>query len=263
MIMYEYYETPLFGFSVLFLDYEYAPETAIELQHILENNGFFKDCYIQAGKLTHNRFVRLREDMREHFISAYTGACSVIQLCGAKNTTDTWNVNLTVFCPKTSQKPEQITKWNRVSLSVPYRLLKEALFCDRFFASFFQLLSLLKPFYATLDDLAVSSELSSYPGKGFIVPTRYGVVKAIHWGNYFSSAYCEKYKLSPQTHLPAAHMKSIGDGIYFSITESPLDYDTPRCMAQRKEIATMLNISLEQAMEGLHYFGLPGNGTVL
>lgn len=69
--MYEHNETPAFNYTLFYLDYNYAYDTAIRIQEILQKNGFFPPPYIRAGKRTHNRLLKYHSDMKCYLAEAY------------------------------------------------------------------------------------------------------------------------------------------------------------------------------------------------
>lgn len=160
------------------------------------------------------------------------------------------------MCPKSAQVPKEVHCWNVFSFDVPYRHLADPDFQARYLCCFREMITCLQPFYAKLNDIAASNRASQTSGNRFIIPTRYGIVKAIHWGNYFGEAYCKRYRLSLQTNIPVAHIEQIGDGIFFTLTDSPLEHSSPLCVARRALIEEMLDISLERATQTLDYKGL-------
>lgn len=255
--MHKYNETPLFSYTLFYLDYNYSYETARKIQEILRENGFFPPCYIKAGKRTHNRLIKFRPEMEYYLAEAYAEketANLQIHECG--NTDDCWHINWALMCPKIKQPPEEVHLWNIFTFYAPYRHLEDSGFQARYLQCFCEMVNCLRPFYANMNDMAASNRLSQLYSNSFIIPTRYGVVKAIHWGNYFSETYCKRYGLDLQTDIPVARMEQIGEGIFFTLTDSPLDYSSPLYIERKEIIEKKLDISLVKAAETLDYKGL-------
>ena len=73
-------------------------------------------------------------------------------------------------------------------------------------------------------------------------------VRSICWGNYFGPDYCKSYnlnsklvKLMSKEHAPSV-MKEIADGIFITLTSSPMDYDTEECWQKRAKLMNCMGI---------------------
>lgn len=137
--------------------------------------------------------------------------------------------------------------WNTLFMDATYDRMQAPDFCKRFLNCFQELIEVLHPFYATIEDIALSVRLST-SRFGRIVPMTYGKVRSICWGNYFGPDYCKSYnlnsklvKLMGKKHAPSV-MKEIADGIFITLTSSPMDYDTEECWQKRAKLMNCMGI---------------------
>ena len=86
----------------------------------------------------------------------------------------------------------------------------------------------------------ISNELVLY--QKYRVKHSLNEVNTVYWGNYFDEELCNKYGFEKIITLSAYHVERIGNGMFFALTNSVLDYDSKEAKANRKAIMKKLNI---------------------
>ena len=138
-------------------------------------------------------------------------------------------------------------RWSILSMKATYDMMDDPVFCHKFLNCYQQLITVLQPFYGTIEDIDLCVRLSTNP-YGSIVPMTYGKIRYVCWGNYYGPNYCKSYglkskflKLKDKKHAPYA-IKDILDGVFIMLTSSPMDYDTDECWKRRIKLANCIGI---------------------
>lgn len=134
-------------------------------------------------------------------------------------------------------------RWIRIQIVCSYDLLNNSEQREKLSKCVFAMIEHIRPVYATADDMQTEMTIrSDIRGQlGVIHMNEYMNVNSISWGNYFGSEYCRKYGLNERTDIPAKKI-SVGDGIFFMMTDSPFDYDSEQCLENRRKTARFFNI---------------------
>ena len=247
--MYENYEKPQFSACLLYFDDRYPHDLALRILNTIKEYGFYPPKLIFAGSLTNNRYIKFHTDREDLFDSAYSDQdVLTIELCSSQKNQATgfWRLLITKAINKGPALPRSKKEWNTLHLSFTYDKLTDEAFCVRFQKCVKRLIELLHPFFARMDDMAVSVDmaLDRNPPNGFArtQPTEYGTVNAIYWGNYYGSDYCKKYLPPDITCCDAAVWEPLGDGMFFSLSGEIKDFCTPKGLKNRMILTKKLGI---------------------
>ena len=245
--MYKQFELPIFTASIFYFDDQYTTEIPNRLKEVLASNGYFPPTFILADRLTRGRYLRYKDKMQSYLKDAYTGENILhIGLTDANSLKDNsfWKMDWKLTFHKFGIKNINTTfkPWNVLTFTITYDRLKDKENYHRFFKCVTECIELLQPFYANMDDADVSVTMSEVLGANSVLPTEYGKVKAIHWGNYFGKEYCQKYGVTHDKLLPVASCEAIGEGILFTLTDSAIDCTSSDCLKMRKRLARELGV---------------------
>lgn len=133
--------------------------------------------------------------------------------------------------------------WNTIKINCSYDLFEQSEMQNRFLGCTLSLIEAIKPVYVILDDLKYEVEMRTARGEYMagIMPHRYGEPTCVCWGNYFGAEYCRKYGLDVDTDVSVTKM-AIGDGVFFTMSDTPLDYSSEQCLENRRKTARFFNI---------------------
>ena len=242
--MYSEYEKPIIICSIFYYDREYKKDTAAQVLHILTKYGMFPPEKFYAGKLTENRFVYAGKQARDILIQGYSEK-DVLELDmssgNSRKVTDYWRVQWGLTFYKNSRLAVEpvFLPWNVLSIHSTHGRLKDSKLYSDFFGCMKELIALLEPFYVSVDDVNNKVNLMDRAKEAHFVPDR---IQEIFWGNYFGKDHCSRYGLDNLKRLPSKHIEVIGDGIFFSLTDSVLEYDSKECKNGRKKIKQYLEV---------------------
>lgn len=241
--MYKQNEIPEFKAAICYFD-EHAPQDLpIKLKEILEKHGYFPSVFINADRLTRGRYLRYKDKMYSYLEDMY-GTKDIVYLalknCDNLNAASYWHMTWSATFYKSSSSVAH-KPWNILSFSITYDKLQDESEYNKFFDCVKDCISLVHPVYARIDDVDMNVTMSQVTGQNRVMPTKYGEVKAINWGNYFSEEYCKTYNLTPEC-LSNVKYEIINNGIYFTLTDSALDYASKECLKKRKQLVRRLGI---------------------
>ena len=249
--MYEKYEKPQFSACLLYFDDTHSQELALRILNSIRKYDFYPPKLIFAGNLTNNRYIKFHIDREDMFERAYSDKdVLTIELCSSQKNKATgfWKLLITKAFNNEPALPrsKKEMQWNTLHLSFTYDKLTDEEFCARYKKCVKTLIELLHPFFARMDDMAVSVDmaLERNPPDGFArtQPTEYGMVNAIYWGNYYGPDYCKKYFPPDITCCDAAVWEPLGDGMFFSLSKDIKDFCTPKGLKNRKILTEKLGI---------------------
>lgn len=242
--MYSKYEKPLISASIFYYDSEYQSECAERVCCTLEKYGVFPPEKIYADKLTNGKFIDAGNGTKDIFIGAYSekDVLGIDMASGdSRKVEDFWRVSWGFTFYKNSKLPVKNPKfipWNVLTFQSTYGRLNDKGVYNDYILCIKELIEIVKPFYASIDDLNNHCQLLGNTKDRHFVSDR---IQEIYWGNYFGPSYFEKYK-DQLTKIPGLKVESISNGVYFSLTESVFDFDSNHVKRFRKVIKKDLNI---------------------
>ena len=240
--MYSKYEIPLFETSIFYYDIQYDIKTAETVFAILDKYGMSNAEKIYAGKLTKNRYVSAKDNTKNIFTKAYSEK-NVLEIDMANgdgcNVTEFWKVDWGLTFYKNSKIDVKPTfmPWNVLTVKSTYGRLQEKKIYDDYMSCVLELIEVLQPFYATIDDVSNYAYLLRKAKEPHFIPDK---IQCIYWGNYFGKQYCDKYKEDYIANIPAYSVKKIGDGVFFTLSESIFDFNSPETKAMRRKLKKYL-----------------------
>ena len=247
--MYGPNEIPKIRGTISYYGHQCPDFTPQKLLDILSKYDFFPANYVCSPVLTKGRFVKYRDQFDRCFQDTFENPeAGYISLLGAESIRSNrlWDISWYPVKPSFFDGNTDYT-WNTLFFDATYDHMEDANFCNRFLNCFQELIALLHPFYATIEDIALSVRLNT-TRNGRVVPMTYGKVHSIYWGNYFGPDYCKSYDLNPKLaklmrkkYAPSV-INEIADGIYITLTTSPMDYDTDECWKKRTKLMHRMGI---------------------
>ena len=230
--------------SIYYYDVDYNSNIACNVLHVLEKYSFFPPEKMHAGKLTNNRFCFSNIHTKDIFIQAYSekNVFGIDMLSGDSATnSEYWRFFWTFTYLKNSKLVGacQFKPWNVLTLQTTIGRLYDPNNYQWYLACIKDLISLLKPFYASIDTIDKKEKaLTASPEKVF-VPDK---VQEVYWGNYFGLSHCQKYGQENLLSLPVYHAEKIGDGVFFTLTDSVFSSEQKRESFVRNLVKTILAI---------------------
>lgn len=258
--MYNENEKPEISASILYFDKEYGVDTARKISDILCKYGFDKPGKIYAGCLTNNRYKKYPGHFSDLFIRAYSekDVMSYGMASGDSRKADEYwrfDCNMTFYkdsklAPRNSEN--SFEPWNVINLSSTYGRLKDKAETDNFLKCVKDLILLLNPFYADIDDISNSVDLLFEAGEQTQVSDR---IQQIYWGNYYGPSFCQKYGTDKMLNLPAYSIEKLGDGVFYTLCENVFGFASDECKKRRKQIRKILNLKPPKEKYGFGYGG--------
>lgn len=242
--MYSKNETPIIRGSLMYYDSQYSADLGAQVQEVLEMYGFFPPEKIYADSLTRGRYIYYRDGMKDLFPNAYSrkGIFGISMASGdSKKVTDYWKFDwyFTFYKNKKIISNPEFTPWNVLSLDTTYGRMQDDSLCKQYFSCIRALISLIRPFYAKIDDVSNSVILLDEAKEECFKPD---YVQQIYWGNYWGPDHCATYGMDNILQCPVATVEKISDGVYFTLTDSVFDATSRRCNKQREKIKRFLGV---------------------
>lgn len=240
--MYSKYETPIIICSIFYYDREYKKSTGEQVLDILEKYKMFPPEKFYAEKLTNNRFIYATEHTKEMMARAYSEK-DILGLDMAsgnsRKVADYWRVEWNLTFHKNSKLAVEpvFNPWNVLSIHSTHGRMKNPEIYSDFFDCMKELIKLLDPFYASIDDVSNKVDLMDRTQEAHFVPDR---IQEIYWGNYFGQLHCDHYGTDKIKAIPAKNIERIGNGVFFSLTDHVLEYNSKECNTERKNVKKYL-----------------------
>ena len=253
--MYAEYETPIFKTSIFYYDTEYDISTAETVFETLDKYGMSDAEKIYADRLTQNRFISTKNNTKSIFTKAYAEKdVYVIDMANGdgRKITEFWQIDWRLTYYKESKKDDlksTFIPWNVLSIDSTYGRLREKSTYEAYMSCALELIQKLNPFYAKIDDVDNCVGLMDKAREKHFVPNK---IQCIYWGNYFGKQYCDKFKEDYIANIPAYSVKKIGDGVFFTLSESIFDFNSPETKAMRRK--------LKKYLSARRLFIFPGRG---
>ena len=248
--MYAEYETPKIGISFFYYDDNYEPETAEAVVQCLESNRLFPPNKFLSGHLTNNRYRKYKPEMRDLFIKSYSEKdifTTTWKNVSAKNKAEYFDAHWTLTYHKSSNKVGARTfkAWNVITLFATYDWISVESNYWHLIKCMHELVPILHPFNLTIDDIANANSLEGIVDDGLLKGTappepcpRHLRTSPIYWGNYWGPDICKLYDVSKLAELPVKNLKEINGGVFFTLTDNVMEFDTPECKMVRSIINT-------------------------
>lgn len=239
--MYQNFEVPQFKATLFYYDCGYEKQTANKIISVLEQFNFFPPDQICADKLTKNRYINANEHTPQLFVQAYSEKdvfcieTATAAGMGKDKEKEFWKVVLGLTYYKNSRLVGscKFKPWNTLSIYSTYRRLQDNNKYSDFIDCVKCLISTVKPFYACIDDVANCVKLMDEVKAKHFVPN---VVQQIYWGNYYGEDYKTLLGEDCFLYMPAFEIEHIGDGVFFTLSNSLFDFDSKDVKFQRKQV---------------------------
>ena len=184
--MYSKCERPVISASIFYYDTDYELERAKQVLEVLKKYGMFPPEKIHADKLTKNKFVLADEQTEDIFAQAYVEK-DVFGLdmssADSRKSTDYWRVIWSLTYLKNSRivSCPPITPWNTLFVHSTYDRLRNPVALESYLRCVKDLIEILNPFYAEIDDVSNKNRLQDRAGATHFIPDK---LQVIYWGNY-------------------------------------------------------------------------------
>lgn len=240
--MYSENERPIIKCSIFYYDREYKKSTGEQVLDILEKYNMFPPEKFYAGKLTKNRFVYSTEQTKEMMALAYNEKDILgldMSSGNSRKVADYWRVEWNFTFYKNSKLAVEpiFNPWNVLSIHSTHERMNNPKIYSEFFACIKDLIELLDPFYASVDDINNKVELMDQAHETHFVPDR---IQEVYWGNYFGKLHCDYFGIDKIKAIPAKNVEVIRNGVFFSLTDHVLEYESKKCRKERKNIKKYL-----------------------
>jgi len=239
--MYQKFEVPQFKATLYYYDFDYNSTTAEQIVSVLEQYNFFPPERICADKLTKNRYKKANEHTAKLFVQAYSEK-DVFSIettaavgSGEDREKEFWKVVLGFTYYKNSRLVGscKFKPWNTLSIYSTRGRLQNSDNYNDFINCVRHLIATIKPFQACIDDVANCVELMDKVKATHFTPH---ILQQIYWGNYYGEGYKTLLGENCILQLPAFKTESIGDGVFFALSDSLLDFDSKEVETRRKDI---------------------------
>lgn len=236
--MYSKCEKPIITCSIFYYDVDYKKSTGQQVLNILAKHNMFPPEKFYAGKLTKNRFVYASESTLEVMAQAYSEKDVLALDMGSgdsREVDDYWRVqwNLTFYKSSKIVTNPVFMPWNVLSIYSTHKRMNDPAVYSSFFSCMRELIEFLCPFYAVVDDVSNKVKLMNRAHETHFVPER---IQEIYWGNYFGEFHCKHYGTKKIKEIPINNVNRIGNGIFFTLTDHVLDYESRECKQARSAV---------------------------
>ena len=216
----------------------YSAEVAYKVLETLKRYEMFPPHKIHAGKLTKNRFVLANKQTSEVFVDAYSekDVFGIDMASGDSRTSDDfWRVDWGFTYYKNSKLLGscKFLPWNTLTIQSTYGRLENDAISHAFMSCVRDLILLLDPFYASIDDLGNKVYLMGKTRDKHFVPDQ---VQEIFWGNYWGPDHCQRYGTNQLFDVAGCNIETIGKGVFFSLSNSMLENKSQAIDCLRKQI---------------------------
>ena len=250
--MYADYETPMIRASVFYYDKIYTEETAEAVVDCLTRNSLFPPQRIRAThiKPSKDRYTKAQAEMADFLKTAHTEKDVLViswKNVDSVRRKEYLDVSWTLTYFKLSEivGPGTFEAWNVLSFNATYGWINKEHNRLNLFNCIHELVPILHPFNIQIDDLANSVDLVGIVDygphlKGTAPPEpgpRHLHTSPIYWGNYWGSDICNLYDVSKLSELPVKNLKELNGGVFFTLTDHVMEFDTSEC----KMVRSMIN----------------------
>lgn len=246
--MYSANEIPKIDGSIFYYGYERPDFTPEKLLNIMQSYDFFPPNYIRSPLLTNGRLRKFNDKFLQCIKTTFEDPnAEYLDLLGAKSIPSNSYWEISWHPIKSSFDGSADRRWSILSMKATHDMMEDRVFSQKFLNCYQELITVLLPFYGTIEDIDLRIQLSTnYYGS--VVPMTYGKIRYVCWGNYYGPDYCKSYglqrkflKLKDKKHAPYV-MKDIADGVFIMLTSSPMDHNTEECWKRRKKLVNCISI---------------------
>ena len=243
--MYSPNEWPAISATIFYYDSEYSVQTAERILQLLEKYGFFPPERLYLGKLTKGRYKKYTDDMRDKFVETCSTSreLTVGAVSGdSRKTREIWLFDWGFTYDKCRPEHNESKRkfWNIMSMELSHALIENEAVYANFLGFFKEAVEELKPFIAHIEDIHNHLRLKKNAGEGGFKPS---YIQQVYWGNYLGAEYCKLYGEDKLMGIPAHSIERIGDGVFFTLSEEALDFDSAECNSRRSLIWDYLGLN--------------------
>lgn len=245
---YRDFERPEIKFSMMYYDNEYTDSSIAEkVLANLEKFGFFPPEKMYIDRMTRGRYLKYKPEMRDMFIEAYCkpGVSNIGMADGdSRKVEQLWEFawRFTFFKTLMLEKRQHtgtFIPWNHLSLSMTYGRFEDPQIYSNYFSFAKTVIEDVDPLCAEIDDVAHGNYLFDNTGEKTYTAEH---VQQIYWGNYFGADWCRQCGIKDGEDIPAYSVEKIGSGVFFTLSDNVLDFDSVECDARRARIRKYLGL---------------------
>ena len=243
--MYLTNEKPIIRSNLCYYDCEYTRNLGRDVQQILGKYGFFPPDKIYADSLTKGKYIKYHDNLIDFMDLAYTkkGILGISMASGdSRIVSDYWafdwyftfykNEKLAVNKPK-------FVPWNVLSLDTTYGRIKNDEEHSKYLACIAELIVLIKPFHARIDDVSNAVALLKKTGESCFTPDH---IQQVYWGNYWDLDHYSTLDKESLLQIPDCCVQELGNGVFLTLTDCVLDATTSRCNQNRKNVKKCIGL---------------------
>lgn len=236
--MYSKDEKPIIRASIFYFDEMYDALLGSQVRDILHKHGFFPPDKMYADKLTRGRFKKYSPVMYDLFPLAYAQKeiFGISMASGdSKLVEEFWKFdwNFTFYKNKKLAVVPKFRPWNVLSLDTTYGRMSNDNLYEQFFLCVRELIELLHPFYARIDDVANINRLEDAVHNEQFRPEN---IRQVFWGNYFDTTFYPELIFDGIANVLDGNVHQVTGGIFFTLTDNVFDATTLRCDALRESV---------------------------
>lgn len=235
--MYEDYETPEFSASIFYYDIDYQPQLAEQVLQILEKYNLYPPVRLHADKLTGGRFKKYKPSMRNILIDAYAEK-DVLGVVYETEDTRVSSKYCTVFWTFTFHKMSHLNvkepkfrPWNVFTINASHEWMRDKKHYAAFMNATKELIAVISPFYANIDDVSQCTTLLRRAGENRFVPDR---IQQVYWGNYWGESF-ERENRELES-VAVCYREQISNGTFFTLSDTVFDSWSSECDVLRSQI---------------------------
>lgn len=140
-----------------------------------------------------------------------------------------------------------------ITFEVTHSYFKTEVEKEKYMSIVKELIEIVSPFYGNIDDIGESLEILKKAGEDtYICVTDY--VPAIYWGNYFGEKYVTHYGKDKLLDSPYGIVSNVGNGIFITMNDDPMNYNTKECAENRKRLSRYLQVGKPNPIKKLFGF---------
>ena len=241
-------ETPMLCATLCYYDNPHTKALGEQVQNILEAYGFFPPHMIFADTLTSCRFRKFSPDMHDLLSRAYMeeGVGGVKLVSGdSRKVQDYWQVEWFFRHynkkDKLEVKKPKILPWNVLSLYTTYGRIKDEEQLTQYLGCVKELIRLIKPFYADIDDVSNSVRLLKAAREETFNPE---YIQQIYWGNYWDLDHYQELDKEKILNVSKCCVDEFGNGVFLTLTDNVFDACTMRSELRRKWVKRKIGLKL-------------------
>lgn len=237
--MYQKHDTPKISIGILYYDEDYTRQIVEDVVQCLEGFSLFPPTRVILGE--GSRFKQYRPTMRDAVLEAYSKK-DILSLSWESADSRKSKEYLFTCWGLTFYKKSKIfgtpamKPWNVLSFYATYDWIKKDENRSKLFLCVKQLIPILRPFQIEIDDVSNSVSINRSAKRESLLKPRHLHTPQVYWGNYWGPDICSRYDVSKLSEISVAEIEEIAGGVYFTLSDDALKFDTPECQKIRKDI---------------------------